>query len=103
MPGSRLLYPFEFSRDGRDFDVEVRGRLILNEGAHILSAARAGLGLAQVFEPSARADVREGRLVEVLSEWLSPFPGFYIYYPARKQLPMKLRVFVDFLREQVWE
>jgi DNA-binding transcriptional LysR family regulator len=103
LPGSRRLYPFEFSRDGRDFDVEVRGRLILNEGAHILSAARAGLGLAQVFEPSARADVREGRLVEVLSEWLSPFPGFYIYYPERKQLPMKLRVFVDFLREQVWE
>ena len=103
LPGSRRLYPFEFSRDGRDFDVEVRGRLILNEGAHILSAARAGLGLAQVFEPSARADLREGRLVEVLSDWLSPFPGFYIYYPARTQLPMKLRVFVDFLREQAWE
>lgn len=103
LPGARRLYPYEFSRDGRDFDVEVHGRLILNEGWHILSAARAGLGLAQVFEPSARADLREGRLIEVLSEWLPPFPGFHIYYPARKQLPMKLRVFVDFLRAQTWD
>ncbi|QWP77630.1 LysR family transcriptional regulator [Lysobacter sp. K5869] len=103
LPGARRLYPFEFSRDGRDFDVEVSGRLILNDSAPILSAARAGLGLAQVFEPLARADLREGRLVAVLSDWLAPFPGFYVYYPARKQLPMKLRVFVDFLREQAWE
>ncbi|WP_363799761.1 LysR family transcriptional regulator [Lysobacter firmicutimachus] len=99
LPGSRRLHPFEFHSDGRDVAVEVQGRLILNEGGAILDAARAGLGLAQLFEPIARQDLRAGRLVEVLQDYLPPFPGFYVYYPARRQLPPKLRVFVDFLRE----
>ncbi|MGO4261479.1 LysR substrate-binding domain-containing protein [Lysobacter sp. TAB13] len=99
LPGSRRLYPWEFGRDGRDFEVDVEGRLIFNDGMMILSAARAGLGMAQLFEPIAREDVRAGRLVEVLGDYQPPFPGFYIYYPARKQLPTKLRVFVDFMRE----
>ncbi|MFD1298388.1 LysR family transcriptional regulator [Lysobacter gummosus] len=101
LPGSRRLYPWEFGRDGRDFEVDVEGRLIFNDGMMILSAARAGLGMAQLFEPIAREDVRAGRLVEVLGDYQPPFPGFYIYYPARKQLPTKLRVFVDFMREQM--
>jgi len=101
LPGSRRLHPFEFHLDGRDIAVEVQGRLILNDGGAILAAARAGLGLAQLFEPIVRQDLREGRLVEALRDHQPPFPGFYVYYPARRQLPPKLRVFIDFLREAV--
>jgi len=92
------LMLFEFTRDGRDFEVEVAGRLVANDSELSLQLAREGLGLAQVFESQAAADVADGRLVRVLDDWQAPFPGFYIYYPAREHLPPKLRVFIDHLR-----
>jgi DNA-binding transcriptional LysR family regulator len=36
-------------------------------------------------------------LVRVLDDWCPPFPGFYLYYPSRAQMPLKLRVLIDFL------
>jgi len=32
-----------------------------------------------------------------LDDWCPPFPGFYLYYPSRAQMPLKLRVLIDFL------
>lgn len=100
LPGSRRLHAWEFAEDGREFEVDVGGRLILNESQPILEAARAGLGMAQLLEPTTRADVAAGRLIAVLDAFQPPFPGFYLYYPARRQMPTKLRVFVEFMREQ---
>ncbi len=98
---SGRLMAWEFTRDGRDFEVAVDGRLVFNDSGLALAAARAGLGLSQHFEAVAADDVAAGRLVRVLDDWQAPFDGFYIYYPAREQLPPKLRAFVDFLREPV--
>ncbi|HEY0332414.1 MAG TPA: LysR family transcriptional regulator [Stenotrophomonas sp.] len=92
------LMLWEFTRDGRDFEVEVGGRLVVNESDLALQLARQGLGLTQLFEAQAAAEVADGSLVQVLDDWQVPFPGFHIYYPAREHLPPKLRVFLDHLR-----
>ncbi len=96
---SGRLMGWEFTRDGRDFEVEVSGRLVFNESRMAISAVRAGLGVFQHFESSFAGDIAAGRLLRVLDDWQAPFAGFHIYYPAREHLPPKLRVFVDFLRE----
>ncbi|SEM26397.1 DNA-binding transcriptional regulator, LysR family [Pseudoxanthomonas sp. GM95] len=96
---SGRLMPWEFTRDGRDFEVEVHGPLISNDSEVAYLAACSGLGLVQCFSELAQADLAEGRLVSVLQDWQLPFAGFHIYYPAREHLPPKLRVFVDFMRE----
>jgi DNA-binding transcriptional LysR family regulator len=98
---SGRLMPYEFTRDGRDFEVEVNGHLIFNDSGLAREAARAGLGLSQQFEAEAAADLVNGTLQRVLDDDLEPFPGFFIYYPAREHMATKLRVFIDFLREQV--
>ncbi|MEB1529098.1 LysR family transcriptional regulator [Xanthomonas sp. WHRI 7945] len=94
--GRRMAW--EFTRDGRDFEVEVSGTLVFNDSALTHAAALAGLGLAQGFESVVAADVGAGRLVRVLDDWQQPFAGFYLYYPAREHLAPKLRVFIDHLR-----
>jgi DNA-binding transcriptional LysR family regulator len=99
LPGSGRMMSWYFGRDGREYEVEVRGRMICNDDAMACSVARDGFGLAQLFEDSVRDDLASGRLVQVLHDDTPPFAGFHIYYPAREQLPTKLRVFVDFLRE----
>jgi len=42
-------------------------------------------------------DLARGDLVAVLDDWCAPFLGFYLYFPTRTQLPLKLRAFADFL------
>ncbi|MET1023102.1 MAG: LysR family transcriptional regulator [Pseudoxanthomonas sp.] len=96
---SGRLMPWEFTRDGGDFEVEVRGPLICNDSGIAYQAACSGMALAQCFADLAEVDLAAGRLVSVLQDWQAPFAGFHIYYPARDQLPPKLRVFVNFLRE----
>lgn len=93
------LMPWEFSRDGHDFSVEVGGGPIFNDSGLGRRMAIAGLGLAQVFEAAAAEDLAAGRLQRVLDAWQPPFPGFHLYYPSREQLAPKLRVFVDFMRD----
>ena len=64
----------------------------------MLAMALAGIGIAQLFEVLARPHIASGALVSVLDDWLPPFPGFHVYYPAREQMAPKLRVFVDFYK-----
>ncbi len=92
------LWPWEFTRDGRDFSVEVAGTLVVNDTAVGLQMVRAGLGMAQVFETMVADEIAAGTLVQVLQDWQLPFPGFHLYYPAREHLAPKLRVFVEHLR-----
>jgi len=44
-------------------------------------------------------DVR-ARLVSVLEEFSTPFPGFYLYYPERRHASSALRALVDYLRRK---
>lgn len=93
------LMAWEFSHAGRDFEVEVSGRLVFNDAALIQAAVRAGLGMGQAFDAVVASDVAEGRLQAVLQDWQPPFAGFHLYYPAREQMAPKLRVFIDHLRQ----
>lgn len=48
-----------------------------------------------------RAQLDDGQLVPVLEAWCPSFPGFYLYTAGRVQMPAKLRVLIDFLREKL--
>jgi DNA-binding transcriptional LysR family regulator len=45
-----------------------------------------------------REHVASGALVTVLEEFSTPFPGFYLNYPQRRQASAALRALVDYLR-----
>jgi DNA-binding transcriptional LysR family regulator len=102
--GAGTLYRWELQQDAHELEVDPDGPLIVNDNDLMLEAARQGIGLAFVFRSSAAADLAAGRLEAVLEAWCPPFPGFYIYYPSaaagRRQMPLKLRVFIDFLQSQ---
>ena len=104
--GSGAIYRWEFAHPagkqrGRWFDVDVDGPLIANEPPPTIQAALDGVLLAHVLEPMVRNHVAAGRLETVLDAWTPPFDGFHLFYPSRQQVPPKLRVFIDFLRERL--
>ena len=38
-------------------------------------------------------------LVAMLEEWTGTLPGVFLYYPSRRQPPVPLRVFLDFIKK----
>jgi DNA-binding transcriptional LysR family regulator len=97
--GGRLI-PWEFERDGRDLEVRIEGPLTVNEPELAVEAALDGLGLAYVLEDRAAPFLADGRLVRLLGDWTPPFPGFFLYYPSRRQVPPPLAALIAILRRQ---
>lgn len=93
---SGALYAWEFERDGRAVTAAPRGPLVASDDALLLDAARAGVGLAWCFEAMAARDLAEGRLVNVLADWLPPFDELRLYYPGRAGVRPVLRAFIDY-------
>lgn len=96
---SGRLYHWEFERRGNSLSIDVPGALTLDDSGLMLQAALDGAGLAYLAELSVAEYLREGRLVEVLSEWTPPYSGLSLYYSGRKYVPAKLRAFIELIRE----
>ena len=52
--------------------------------------------MAYTFEQLALAQIRAKKLKRVLSSFSPTFPGFYLYYPSRRQQPSKMKAFVEY-------
>lgn len=98
LPGSGRIRPWHFQQGGREVQVQPASRLALNDSQLILQSASAGAGLAQLFEGTVRAALDSGVLTQLLPRHASAAEHFHIYHPSRRQMPPKLRVFIDFLR-----
>ncbi|WP_145589303.1 LysR family transcriptional regulator [Yersinia rochesterensis] len=100
LPTMGGLYAWEFEKEGRELKVRVEGQLTFNSLRQRIDAAMIGFGLTMVPEDAVRAEIASGNLVRVLQEWCEPFPGYYLYYPSRRQHTTAFSLFVDALRYQ---
>ena len=99
LPSAGTIYKWEFEKGRRKMDVGVDGPLVFDDEEMILNAALAGMGLAYVIEDQALASLlKAGALSRVLEDWCPPFPGFFIYYPGRRQVSPALAAFIDAIR-----
>ena len=96
---SQAIYRWEVLRDGQLVDVEVGGPLTVSSSVEMAAAALDGIGIAYVFVRQVEADLAAGRLVPVLPDCWPTFAGFHLYYPTRRQMPAKLRAFIDYCAE----
>lgn len=79
--------------------VKVGGTLECNDGAVLHEWALAGKGLAWRSLWEVGADVTASRLVTVLDDCAAPPVGIYAVFPQRRQLPLRVRMFIDLLRD----
>lgn len=97
-PTSGGLYAWEFGKDGHEVRVRVEGQLTFNSSLAMIDAAVSGLGVAYVPEDLVTDLVQAGRLVQVLDDWSPMFPGYYLYYPTRRQNSPAFTILVEALR-----
>jgi DNA-binding transcriptional LysR family regulator len=94
------FYHWEFERGGIELEIEVRGPLTLGDQDIMRDAVLQGDGLGYLFEDQVRDEIETGKLVRVLEDWCPYYPGFFLYYPSRRQLPTALRAFIDFVKAE---
>jgi DNA-binding transcriptional LysR family regulator len=94
------VYKWELDKDQESLAIGVNGSLILDELDLVIQAALDGAGLAWVAEDRVTEHLASGALVRVLEDWTPPFPGFFLYYPTRKQQPAALAAVVEIFRLQ---
>lgn len=92
------FYAWEFEKDGQEIRVRVDGQLVFNDVGQVLKAALDGYGLAFLFEDMVRDHLAEGRLVQVLDDWMPPFAGYHLYYPSRRHASPAFSLLVEALR-----
>jgi DNA-binding transcriptional LysR family regulator len=94
--GSGAIYKWEFTVDDRIVEYEIGGSLTISDSLFSVEAALEGTGLAYTFDALALSHIRAKKLKRVLGAFSPTFPGFYLYYPSRRQQPPKLKAFVDY-------
>jgi DNA-binding transcriptional LysR family regulator len=82
---------------GDQVTIELSPRATLNDPEMLCNAAMAGLGIAHVSMPHALRHLQRGALIRVLPEWYTEAGVISLYFAAKKLMPAKTRVFVDFI------
>ncbi|WP_418118379.1 LysR family transcriptional regulator [Variovorax sp. 350MFTsu5.1] len=80
-----------------------RPRAIFNDPEAIAHAALMGLGVAMLPMPFVERGLRSGELLRLLPDWYQDAGAVWLYYPSKKLLPPKTRVFIDFVLERFRE
>ena len=96
--GDAGLYRWEFEKGRKSVSVAVSGPLIVDDLNLVIRAAIDGVGLAYMSEDNAASYLSKKLLIRVLEDWCQPFPGFFLYYPSRRQQPTALSALIGVLR-----
>ena len=87
-----------FSVDGSVTHLRPRGRVDCSDGQVLHDWCVAGLGIAWRSTWEVEHEVAAGVLVSVLDDFAAPPNGIYAVFPQRKHLPLRVRLWIDFLK-----
>ncbi|QDL53255.1 LysR family transcriptional regulator [Rhodoferax aquaticus] len=74
------------------------GPLDCSDGQVLHDWCLAGYGIAWRSTWEVEAEISEGALVSVLDEFAAPPNGIYAVFPQRKHLPLRVRLWIDYLK-----
>jgi len=86
-----------------DHWIPVPWRLCTNNAEILRDAAVKGNGIALLPTFIAGADLQQGTLRSILTEYRAPELSLYAIYPPNRHLAVKVRAFIDFLVERFGE
>ena len=78
-----------------------RPRLLSNDIAPISQAIVAGVGIGLLPEFLFQQELQGGDIVNVLPQWSSAPVPINALYPSRKYVPIKVKVFLEFLEQKM--
>lgn len=101
-PSTGKLDVWPLCRDGLPLDITLSAAIIANTLEPQLCFAEQGLGIACIPDCVIRHQLDEGTLVTILDDYNQDRTVFRILWPSSRHLSPKLRVFVDFIAENLF-
>jgi DNA-binding transcriptional LysR family regulator len=97
LPSSGRNRPWQLRQGRRQIELHPEPRAQVNDGEGMVAAAVMGLGLSQVPDYMASAELAAGQLIEVLAAHRpAPMP-IHAVMPSSRLLPPRVRVLLDCL------
>jgi DNA-binding transcriptional LysR family regulator len=95
---SNGLYRWEFEKGRKALTVSPQGPVSFDDPDLVIQAVLRGVGIGTSVEETLKERIEDGRLVQVLRDWCPSFPGYFLYYPSRRNQPAALAALIETLR-----
>jgi DNA-binding transcriptional LysR family regulator len=92
------IYRWEFEKGRKGLTVNPQGPATFDDPDLVVQAVLNGVGIATTVEQPISEMIAKGRLVQVLRDWCPTFPGYFLYYPSRRNQPAALAALINTLR-----
>lgn len=93
--GQNLDNLWRFGKDGAQQTVTVRGNRVANDGALVRQWCLAGYGIMLKSELDVGADIRAGKLVELLADYAPPPTPLQMLFPPSRSQPRRVQALAD--------
>jgi DNA-binding transcriptional LysR family regulator len=87
-----------FRQNGKNVSLKVSGNMVCNDGEVLHDWALAGKGIAWRSMWEVGSEIASGKLVSVLEQFAAADHDIYAVVPQRRHLPLRTRLFIDFLK-----
>jgi DNA-binding transcriptional LysR family regulator len=95
---SNGLYRWEFEKGRKSLTVSPQGPASFDDPELVIQAVLSGVGIGTAMEDSLEGLISQRRLIQVLKDWCPTFPGYFLYYPSRRNHPAALSALIQTLR-----
>jgi DNA-binding transcriptional LysR family regulator len=92
------IYRWEFEKGRKAITVNPQGPASFDDSDLVIQAVLNGVGIGTAMEEPLAEMIATGRLIQVLKEWCPTFPGYFLYYPSRRNQPAALAALINTLR-----
>jgi DNA-binding transcriptional LysR family regulator len=92
------IYRWEFEKGRKTLTVNPQGPATFDDPDLVIQTVLKGLGIGTAMEEPLAEMIAKGRLVQVLKDWCPTFPGYFLYYPSRRNQPAALAALINTLR-----
>lgn len=94
------FHEWTFYSSHEPIKVQTNGSYQVNNSEALLEATIDGLGIARFPTFIAGPHIASGKLIQLLPNYSLPEQSIYAVFPERQHLPLKVRVFIDYLRQK---
>jgi DNA-binding transcriptional LysR family regulator len=92
------IYRWEFEKGRKALTVNPQGPATFDDPELVIQAVLNGVGIGTAMEESLAQMIADGRLIQVLKDWCPTFPGYFLYYPSRRNQPAALAALINTLK-----
>jgi len=95
---SNGLYRWEFEKARKALTVSPEGPASFDDPDLVIRTVLDGVGIGTAMEATLEHLLARGKLIQVLKDWCPSFPGYFLYYPSRRNQPAALAALIGALQ-----